>query len=125
MPLFSEFFSRTKVVGPTAEKDSIPVTSCSEHRTGVDNLFPKVDAAIDGEECLRDCESCTIRLPTSFKIDEEDVLYGKVKPWATHVLVATGKTDWTHDVKNEPGSIMEAIGKSDIEPQNGVSNYPV
>lgn len=125
MPLISDLFLRTKVVGPTAKNNSVSVTSCSEHKTGVDNLFPKVDPAIDGEECLRDCETCTIRLPKNFKIDEDDVLYGKVKPWATHVLVATGKTDWTHDVKNEPGSIMEAFGKSDIEPQNGVSGYPV
>lgn len=112
-------------MGPNTQSSSISVTNCSEHRTSVESLFPMVDPAIDGEECLRDCETCTIRLPKNFKIDEEDVLYGKVKPWATHVLVATGKADWTHDVKDEPGSIMEVFGKSAIEPQNGVSSHSV
>jgi glycerol-3-phosphate O-acyltransferase/dihydroxyacetone phosphate acyltransferase len=61
-----------------------------------------------------------VRYPRGFKIDEEDVLYGQVKGWSTHVLVGTGKTDWVRDVGDEKGSVMEAIGKAD-GPTNGVS----
>ncbi|QPG94388.1 hypothetical protein C2857_005833 [Epichloe festucae Fl1] len=83
-----------------------------------DELFAKTDPAADGDDCLRDCESCSVRYPRGFKIDEKDVLYGQVKGWSTHVLVGTGKTDWARDVADEKGSVMEAIGKAD-GPTNG------
>ena len=85
-----------------------------------DCLFPPVDPAVDGDDCLHDCDSCTIRLPAKFKIDETAKLYGHVNGWATHLLVATGKADWVRDVEDEKGSVMEAIGKCDVKPANGV-----
>ncbi|KIE03640.1 sucrase/ferredoxin domain containing protein, partial [Metarhizium majus ARSEF 297] len=93
-----------------------------------DQLFEKTDPQKDGEECLHDCDGCTVRYPRGFKIDEEDVLYGQVKGWSTHVLVGTGKTDWVRDVGDEKGSVMEAISKAD-GPTNGrlmlsASNMP-
>ncbi|MCJ1374985.1 hypothetical protein MMC20_006218 [Loxospora ochrophaea] len=86
-------------------------------------LFPKVDPAVDGEDCEQDCESCTIKYPAKFKIDEDEKLYGHVKGWATHMLVATGKTDWTRDVEDEKGSVMEAMRDCGVKPSNGVSPY--
>lgn len=84
-------------------------------------IFPKVDPEIDGEDCDHDCHSCVVKYPRGFKIDEEDELYGHVKGWETHVLVATGKTDWVRDVADEKGSVMEAIEKkADVKPSNGV-----
>lgn len=85
-------------------------------------LFPKVDPAVDGEDCDRDCDSCVVHYPRGFKIDEEDVLYGFVKGWSTHVLVATGKTDWVRDVADEKGSVMQAIGNATVGPSNGVGH---
>lgn len=76
-----------------------------------DELFPKVDPAVDGADCLRDCDSCPTAYPRGFAIDEHDALYGHVQGWATHVLVATGKTDWVRDVADERGSVMEAFGR--------------
>ena len=83
-------------------------------------LFPKVDPTVDGEDCLHDCESCTIHYPAKFKVDEDERLYGHVKGWATHMLVATGKTDWVRDVEDEKGSVMEAVRDCGIKPDNGV-----
>ena len=58
-------------------------------------------------------------LPKGFKIDESDQLYGHVNGWATHVLVATGKTDWVRNVADEKGSVMEAIEKkADVKPSH-------
>ena len=85
-----------------------------------DALFPAVDPAVDGPDCLRDCATCTIRYPAKFSIDEDDELYGHVNGWATHVLVATGKTDWVRDVADERGSVMEALAKGGARPENGV-----
>jgi hypothetical protein len=85
-----------------------------------DKLFKQPDPAVDGEECLHDCATCTVKYPAKFDIDHEDELYGHVKGWATHLLVATGKSDWVRDVADEVGSIMEAIEKGGIEPSNGV-----
>jgi Sucrase/ferredoxin-like len=84
-------------------------------------LFPQTDAAVDGEECLHDCSSCTVHYPSKFSIDEEDKLYGHVKGWDTHLIVGTGKTDWVRDVTDEKGSVMEAVGKfgQEIQMSNG------
>jgi len=71
---------------------------------GVTELFAKTDPARDGDECLHDCDSCTVH----------------VKGWSTHVLVGTGKADWVRDVADEKGSVMEAIDRADA-PTNGVS----
>lgn len=86
-----------------------------------DELFPKVDPAVDGADCLRDCDSCPTAYPRGFAIDEHDALYGHVQGWATHVLVATGKTDWVRDVADERGSVMEAFGRlgGGQQPSNG------
>ena len=83
------------------------------------DLFPKVDKAVDGDDCDHDCDSCVVHYPKNFKIDESDLLYGYVKGWSTHVLVATGKTDWVRDVSDEKGSVMQAIGNAK-GPENGV-----
>jgi len=86
----------------------------------MEELFPATDAAVDGDECLHDCDSCAVHLPRGFKVDESDLLYGFVKGWSTHVLVATSKSDWVRDVADEKGSVMQALGKG-AAPSNGVS----
>lgn len=85
-------------------------------------LFTKTDPAVDGDECLHDCDGCSIKYPRNFKIEESDLLYGQVSEWATHALVATGKTDWVRDSSDEKGSVMEAIEHAD-KPTNGVSGF--
>ncbi|KAF1984258.1 Sucraseferredoxin-like protein [Aulographum hederae CBS 113979] len=93
-------------------------------------LFNVTEPEVDGEECLQDCQSCTVKYPSKFSIDEDDKLYGHVKGWETHMVVATGKTDWVRDVADEKGSVMEAVDKSKIKPSNGrlmlsASNIPL
>ncbi|KAJ1327958.1 Sucrase/ferredoxin-like [Microdochium nivale] len=85
----------------------------SNHTTPADpaNLFPATNTAVDGDDCDHDCESCHIKYPRDFKIDEADELYGHVKGWSTHVLVATSKSDWVRDVADEKGSVMEALDR--------------
>ncbi|TKA72731.1 hypothetical protein B0A49_05797 [Cryomyces minteri] len=83
-------------------------------------LFPQTDPAIDGEDCLHDCASCTIKYPPKFETDEEDELYGHVKGFSTHLIVATGKTDWVRDVRDEKGSVMEAVGRA--APEGNLKN---
>jgi glycerol-3-phosphate O-acyltransferase/dihydroxyacetone phosphate acyltransferase len=85
-------------------------------------LFPKTDPAVDGEECLHDCDSCTVRYPKGFKIEQSDDMYGKINAWATHLVVGTSKTDWKRDVADEEGSVMEAVDKAK-GPSNGVSFF--
>ena len=91
----------------------------SGSKAALQDLFPVVDKAVDGEDCDHDCSSCTIQYPKGFKIEENDDLYGFVKGWSTHVLIATGKTDWVHDVSWEKGSVMQAIAGTK-GPTNGV-----
>jgi hypothetical protein len=101
---------------------STPAPGTPGENTPLHDIFPKVDPSVDGDDCDHDCESCHVKYPKGFKIDEEDQLYGYVKGWSTHVLVATGKTDWVRDVADEKGSVMEAIDKkASVKPSNGVS----
>jgi hypothetical protein len=85
-----------------------------------DELFTKTDPAVDGEECVHDCASCEVKYPRKFEVDETEELYGHIKGWSTHLLVATGKTDWVRDVADEKGSIMEAVDRGTVKPTNGV-----
>jgi Sucrase/ferredoxin-like len=101
---------------------STPTSSTPPNLRPIQDLFTKVNPAVDGYDCDHDCESCEVKLPKWYKINEDDYLYGHVKGWSTHLLVATGKTDWVRDVEDEKGSIMQAIGKSNIKPNNGVSD---
>lgn len=89
------------------------------HAKSATELFPKVKPDVDGDDCNRDCDNCVVRYPKNFKVEEDDILYGFVKGWSTHVLVATGKTDWVRDVQDEKGSVMQAIGNTK-GPSNGV-----
>ena len=114
MSLSTVFQKGKAFLTPRTSTDSIPRTTTS--------IFPTVDPAIDGEDCDHDCETCEIQYPKGFKIDEEEKLYGHVKGFATHLLVATGKTDWVKDVSDEKGSVMEAVRDCEVEPSNGV--YP-
>lgn len=100
-------------VGNSGSKAALPV-----------DLFPVVDKAVDGDDCDQDCASCTVQYPKKFSIDEGDDLYGFVKGWSTHVLVATGKTDWVRDVADEKGSVMQAIANTKA-PTNGVCTFPL
>ncbi|KAL8803190.1 MAG: hypothetical protein Q9200_006314 [Gallowayella weberi] len=114
---------------PTNSSLSLPRLDKAFAKAPEGALFPKVDPAVDGDDCDHDCESCSIKYPAKFKIDEDDKLYGHVNAWATHMLVATGKTDWVRDVSDEQGSVMEAIRDCGVEPSNGklmlsASNIP-
>lgn len=98
---------------PRGSNDSLPCANGF--------IFPSVDKDIDGEDCDHDCETCEVKLPKGWKIDYDEKLYGHVNGFATHMLVATGKTDWVKDVSDEKGSVMEAVRDCKIEPSNGVS----
>lgn len=87
------------------------------------DLFAATDPAVDGDSCDHDCATCTIEYPRNFKINDDDALYGFVKGWETHLIVATGKTDWQRDVESEKGSVMQAVGDA-TKPINGVSPAP-
>ncbi|KAI9761504.1 MAG: hypothetical protein M4579_001014 [Chaenotheca gracillima] len=125
--LLRKIVDRTRSPFSSSPADSANDESGSSSPGGF--IFPKVDPAVDGDDCDHDCASCTIHYPSKFKIDEDDQLYGHVKGWATQILVATGKSDWVRDVEDEEGSVMEALGKGHVKPSNGklmlsASNMP-
>jgi hypothetical protein len=117
----SAFRSLLDTARQTLSGATTPTPGTPPNATPIGKLFPKVDPAVDGDDCDHDCASCDIKYPRVFKINEDDQLYGHVKGWNTHVLVATGKTDWVRDVADEKGSVMEAFEKSSVKPSNGVS----
>ena len=108
---------------------ALAVGNSGSKATKPEDLFPVVSKEVDGDDCDHECATCTITYPRNFKIDEEDELYGQIKGWATHVLVATSKTDWVRDVADEKGSVMQAIAGAKA-PGNGVcfclsSSFPI
>lgn len=83
------------------------------------DLFTPTDPQTDGDACLHDCSTCTVEYPRKFAIDESDHLYGHVKGFSSHLIVATGKKDWVRDVMDEKGSVMEAVGRVGVDRANG------
>ncbi|KAJ6178774.1 hypothetical protein N7519_009235 [Penicillium mononematosum] len=83
-------------------------------RTGTnDYLFPKVDPKEDGPECLKDCADCTVKFPSKVKVETSRPLYGQIKEFHTHVLVATGQSDWKEKhVEKITGSLMQAFDEA-------------
>lgn len=84
-------------------------------------IFPAVDPARDGPDCKRDCADCTVQFPSKVKIETSRPLYGHIKEFSTHVLVATGQSDWTPKVEQEKGSLMEAFDGTSYKSKQGVS----
>ena len=83
-------------------------------------LFPKVDPAQDGPECLRDCADCTTQFPGKVKVETSRPLYGQIKEFHSHVLIATGRSDWKEKVEQEKGSLMEAFDQPSAKSNLGV-----
>ncbi|KAL4932217.1 sucrase/ferredoxin-like domain-containing protein [Aspergillus undulatus] len=134
----ASLFTPSPSPSPSQSKPSTPAPNARPIRSAEDftkaplpeTLFDKTDPATDGEECEHDCATCTIKYPAKFDVDQEDELYGHVNGWSTHLLVATGKTDWVRDVADEEGSVMEAVERGGVVPSNGklklsASNMPV
>jgi hypothetical protein len=83
-------------------------------------IFSEVDPKVDGEDCRKECSDCTVKCPKSVKIDTTLPMYGFIKEFHAHVLVATGKTDWAvRKVDQEEGTLMEAF-KSNRKSKHGV-----
>ncbi|GES57487.1 sucrase/ferredoxin domain protein [Aspergillus terreus] len=84
-----------------------------------DYLFPTVDPGQDGPDCKSDCADCTVHFPSKVKIETSRPLYGHIKQFSTHVLVATGRSDWTEKVEQEKDSLMEAFDSSSAKSKQG------
>ncbi|KAI2786508.1 hypothetical protein POX_g08894 [Penicillium oxalicum] len=82
-------------------------------------IFPKVSTETDGPECLMDCADCTTHFPEKLKIEEYLPLYGFIKEFHSHVLIATGRSDWKEKVEQERGSLMEAFNDSSARSKRG------
>jgi len=114
------FLTRTKTfLTPNGSSANLRANAGFRTEKSATALFAPTDPLIDGEDCLHDCASCVETLPRKWEIDEEDELYGHVKGWQTHLIVATGKRDWVRDVTDENGSLMQAVGKVGLELKNG------
>lgn len=88
-------------------------------------IFPPVDPAVDGPDCTKDCASCSIKYPARFKVDTSRRLYGSVKAFGTHLLVATGKDDWEAHPEEESGSLMSSWDDATqhVTPKTGARTF--
>ncbi|KAI5777464.1 Sucrase/ferredoxin-like-domain-containing protein [Geopyxis carbonaria] len=87
----------------------------------------------EADDCDRDCVSCPEsgygRAFDKIGIDTSEVVWGAVKAYSTHVIVATGETDWARDVEEIKGSVMERLSQEKSLITNGrmmisASNIP-
>ncbi|ANB14112.1 Apd1p [Sugiyamaella lignohabitans] len=81
----------------------------SQASSNVSEIFPVADCSAD------ECGACEKGYPSSVKIETDTPLWGSAKEWKLHVLVSSGKTDWKHDVSDEPdvaGRVVKAIDHS-------------
>jgi hypothetical protein len=89
-----------------------------------DTLFPSVSNP--SEECIRDCNACPGygRAFDKIGIDDRAEMWGAVNQYSTHVIVATGQTDWIRDVVDIPGSVMAGLQEERELIKNGVRESP-
>jgi hypothetical protein len=91
-----------------------------------ETLFPVVNKEEDGENCNHDCAACPVagsgygKAFDKIGVETEDKLWGGIKGYSTHVIVATGETDWIRDVEEIKGSVMEALWKGVEKVESGV-----
>lgn len=115
----SLFTKTINALTPSSSSRSLASKTGTYKAKKPEDLFPYTTRAADGEECLYDCASCTEQLPRKWEIDETEEIYGHVKGWETHVVIATGKKDWVRDVADEKGSLMEAVEREGMGLANG------
>jgi len=103
----TSFFNNGKSVG-TATKET---------------LFPTVSKEVDGEDCDHDCDHCPGygRAFDKIGVETEGELWGGIKGFANHIIVATGETDWIRDVEDISGSVMRELKKNSEMLEQGVS----
>ncbi|KAF2434481.1 hypothetical protein EJ08DRAFT_675962 [Tothia fuscella] len=123
------FLAKSLINKFTPSSSTTDLSTFTKARTPT-TLFPVTDPEVDGEECLRDCDSCSVKYPRKFEVDEKEELFGHVNGWSRHVLCGTGRTDWVRDVSDEKGSLMEAFRTYNDKVENGklmlsASNIPI
>lgn len=72
-------------------------------KTEVANVLPLAECSPD------ECQGCTVEFPSSVKIEEDVPLWGSTAEWAYHVLLYSGKTDWTHDIADEQNILGKVV----------------
>lgn len=85
------------------------------------------DKGFEISQCSETCESCSSKFPKSLKFEGEGTpLWNTTKPYGMHIIIATGKKDWSHDAINEDGknkhTLKYKIGKWAEENTNSSSS---
>lgn len=62
-------------------------------------------------ECPAECGDCNFKFPSSVKIDEDANLWNSINPYDLHILIPTGKTDWSHDAFSESKTYPKRFNK--------------
>ncbi|CAL5866257.1 uncharacterized protein PFLUO_LOCUS464 [Penicillium psychrofluorescens] len=98
-----------------------PKSTPASHDDNKENhyLFPTVDTESDGADCLRGCADCTIQFPSKVKVETSRPLYGHIKEFHAHIVVATGRSDWKEKVEQEKGTLMEALDQPSAKSKHG------
>ncbi|PIG88990.1 sucrase/ferredoxin domain protein [Aspergillus arachidicola] len=81
-------------------------------------IFPTVDPKTTVSNVATTAQIAVI-WPSKVKIDTTLPMYGYIKQFHAHVLVATGKTDWMGKVEQEKGCLMEAFKSDGGESKHG------
>lgn len=98
----NRIFSKVSMPLPWAKKPRDQVAPAAY------DLFPAADPTC--LECAHPCPEFPPSIQDS--IDHKDVLYGTVRDYGPHILVATGKSNWPHTIEEEKGSMANALSKA-------------
>jgi hypothetical protein len=106
MAAIRHLFNRLRMSDPVSQGETHQngvLNALGRHKSNSDffsnaateaDLFAPTKPEVDGDDCLHDCTSCSVKYPTRFNVEMSKHLYGHIKAWDRHVLVATGKSDW-------------------------------
>lgn len=72
-----------------------------------------VKAGFELADCDANCDDCHSKFPLNVKFQDDDgaALWKSTKPYGLHLVVSTGRTDWTHDALEDKSSVEGVLDK--------------
>lgn len=71
----------------------------------------EISKVVPLSDCPSECEACLTKFPASLKIDTLTNLNNSTSPYKLHLLVPTGKTDWSHAATDTSGSVENTVAR--------------
>ncbi|CAO3685057.1 unnamed protein product [Rhizopus stolonifer] len=80
---------------------------------GDPKLLPPVEYLSQDNDCMGCQDPCTEHkeYPSYLSINQDMPILGSVKPYGRHILIATGASDWSKSIEDDPDSFAASLDR--------------